>query len=313
MKVLVSGANGFIGRALCSYLSSLGHAVVPAVRRTCDMAGEHVVGDEGSWRAALAGCDSVVHLAGRAHVMRDQEVDPLRAFRAANVDATLALAGRAVEVGVRRFVFMSTIKVNGEHTAPGASFGPDDAPAPEDPYGHSKWEAEQELRDIARATGLEFVVIRPPLVYGPGVKGNFATLIKWVKKGVPLPLGAVHNRRSLVALDNLLSFVSLCANPIASPHAANQVFLISDGVDLSTSELLSKVASAYGVKNRLFPVPADWLRLGAHLLGKTAEADRLLSSLVLDCSKANNVLGWRPVVTLDEQLRKMVQHDATVV
>ncbi|KDB08737.1 NAD-dependent epimerase/dehydratase [Burkholderia sp. lig30] len=305
MKVLVSGANGFIGRALCPYLSSLGHAVVPAVRRPCDMAGAHVVGDEASWKDALEGCDSVVHLAGRAHVMRDQAVDPLQAFRAANVDATLALAYLAAKAGVRRFVFMSTIKVNGEHTAPGTSFGPADAPAPEDPYGRSKWEAEEGLLEIARASELEVVIVRPPMVYGPGAKGNFATLVKCVRKGLPLPLGAVHNRRSLVALDNLLSLTALCADRTASPAAANQIFLVSDGRDVSTTELLRAIAGAYGRSLRLIPVPVGLICLGARLLGKTATTDRLLGSLAVDDSKTRDLLGWRPQVSMGEQLRKM--------
>lgn len=306
MKVLVSGANGFIGRALCAYLSSLGHEVVPAVRRSSNMQGEHVVRSEPSWRAALTGCESVIHLAGLAHVVRDPANDTLQAFRAANVDATLDLARRAVEAGVRRFVFMSTIKVNGECTAPGTSFGPEDTPAPEDPYAISKWEAEQGLRTLSETTGLERVVIRPPLVYGPGVKGNFAALVRWVARGIPLPLGAVHNRRSIVALDNLLSFTVLCADCTVSAPAANQVFLVSDGRDVSTTELLQAIARAYRCSSRLIPVPVGLMRIAARLLGKASVADRLLGSLVLDDSKARELLGWHPQVSMDEQLRRMV-------
>lgn len=305
MKVLVSGANGFIGRALCPYLSSLGHTVVPVVRRSFNMDGEHVVDDEFSWKKALTGCDSIVHLAGRAHVMQDQAVNPLRAFRAANVDATLALAKRAVEAGVRRFVFMSTIKVNGEHTAPGGCFRPDDLPAPEDPYAISKWEAEQGLYAIAKNTGLEIVIVRPPLVYGPGAKGNFASLIQWINSGVPLPFGAVHNSRSMVALDNLVSFVGLCADSDASPKAKGEVFLVSDGEDISTTELLHKVAHAYGCSVKLLPVPVGAMRFAAKLIGRADLVDRLLGFLTLDDSKAHDLLGWRPPASMDEQLRKM--------
>jgi len=305
MKVLVSGANGFVGRALCLHLASIGQNVVPAVRRPCGMAGECVVEDEFSWKDALTGCKSVVHLAGRAHVMQDREREPLQAFRAVNVEATVDLAYRAVEAGVRRFVFMSTIKVNGERTASGVSFRADDTPAPEDPYAISKWEAEQRLHAIAEDTGLEVVIIRPPLVYGPGAKGNFASLIRWANRGLPLPLGAVHNRRSMIALDNLVSFTSLCADFHASPNVSGQVFLVSDGEDVSTTELMHRVARAYGYKSRLLPIPVGWMRFAARLVGQSALTDRLLGSLTIDDSNARELLGWRPQVSMDDQLRKM--------
>ncbi|UCV06649.1 NAD-dependent epimerase/dehydratase family protein [Dechloromonas denitrificans] len=305
MKILVTGASGFIGRALCPYLSSLGHEVVPTVRATCGLPGERLVTDEASFRIALQGCDSVVHLAGRAHVVHDQERTPLEAFRAANINTTLELANRAIGAGVRRFVYMSTIKVNGEETLPGCSFRPDDPPAPKDPYAISKWEAEQGLRAIAEKAGLEVVIVRPPLVYGPGAKGNFASLIEWVKRGWALPLGAVHNRRSMIALENLVSFTALCADVDASPNAKGQVFVVSDGEDVSTTELLRKVAKAYGGNSRLLPVPVGLIRFAAQLIGKSSLADRLLGSLTIDDSKAREMLGWRPQVSMDEQLRKM--------
>jgi nucleoside-diphosphate-sugar epimerase len=305
MRVLVSGANGFVGRALCPYLSSMGHTVVPVVRRPCGMEREHIVSNQVSWTRALKDCDSVVHLAGRAHIMQEQECDSLFAFRAANVDITLEFANRAIEAGVRRFVFMSTIKVNGEETVPGFSFKPDDRPAPRDAYAISKWEAEQGLRAIADKTGLEVIIIRPPLIYGPGVKGNFASLIHWVKSGMPLPLGAIHNRRSMIALDNLVNFTALCADIDASPNAKGQVFLVSDGEDVSTTELLRRVAKAYGCNSRLLPVPDGIMRIAARLMGKSSLADRLLGSLVIDDSKARELLGWHPQVSMDKQLRKM--------
>ena len=310
MKVLVSGANGFVGRALCPHLESKGHTVVPLVRRPCGMAGEYIVGEELSWSHALKDCESVIHLAGRAHVMKDGERDPLHAFRAANVDMTLALANQALEEGVRRFVFMSTVKVNGEVTAPGVSFKADDLPAPQDDYAISKWEAEQGLLEIAKK-GLEVVIIRPPLIYGPGAKGNFASLISWIKKGIPLPLGAIHNQRSLVALDNVVSFAALCADIKASPNAKGEVFLVSDGEDISTTELLQRVAKAYGRLSLLLPVPVKLMHIGAGLLGKSSLADRLLGSLVIDDTKAREMLGWLPPVSMDEQLRKMA--NATLV
>jgi nucleoside-diphosphate-sugar epimerase len=312
MKVLVSGANGFIGHALCSHLSFLGHLVVPAVRRSSGMKGEHVVGDKPSWMYALTGCSSVVHLAGRAHVMQADEREPLRAFRTVNVDTTIELANRAVEAGVRRFVFMSTIKVNGEETPPGCRFKPDDLPMPQDPYAIFKWEAEQRLLEIAKKTGLDVVIIRPPLVYGPGVKGNFASLIQWVKREMPLPLGATHNHRSMIALENLVSFTTLCADIAASPNAKDQIFLVSDGKDVSTSELLRRVAKAYGCNSRLLPVPVGLLWFTARLIGKASIVDRLFGSLVVDGSKAREMLGWHPPVSMDEQLQKIALHDSLI-
>ena len=312
MRVLVTGANGFLGSALCPHLVALGHEVVPAVRRASGVADEIIVHDEASWKAALEGCDSIVHLSARAHVIEDQERDPLQAFRVSNVDTTIELASRAVGIGVRRFVFMSTIKVNGEETAPGCSFRADDPPDPKDLYAISKWEAEKELLEIAQRTELEVVIIRPPLVYGPEVKGNFASLVKWVKNGVPLPLGAVNNRRSMIALDNLVDFTALCADIDASPHAKGQVFLASDGEDVSTTELLHRVAKAYGCNSHLLSVPAGLICFAARFIGKSSLADRLLGSSVIDDSKARQLLGWHPPVSMDEQLQKMALYDALV-
>lgn len=312
MRVLVTGANGFVGRALCPHLVALGHEVVPVVRRQSSIADEVIVHGAESWITALKGCDSVIHLAARAHVMRDLERDPLQAFRADNADTTIELAKRAVETGVRRFVFMSTIKVNGEETAPGCSFSHDDPVDPKDPYAISKWEAEQGLLEMAKSTGLEVVIIRPPLVYGPGVKGNFATLIKWVKNGIPLPLGAISNRRSMIALDNLVNFTALCADIQASPNAKGQVFLVSDGEDVSTAELLRKVAKAYRCNSRLLRVPEGLMCMAARWMGKTSIADRLFGSLVIDDSKARQILGWHPPSSMDEQLQRMAQYDSRV-
>lgn len=312
MKVLVTGANGFVGRALCARLAEFGYKVVPVVRRQSNIANEVLVHDAASWDAALNGCDSVIHLAARAHVMRDQDRNPLQAFRVSNVDMTIDLAKRAVDAGVSRFVFMSTIKVNGEETAPGCCFRPEDSTEPKDPYAISKWEAELGLLEIAKRTGLEVVIIRPPLIYGPGVKGNFATLIKWVKIGVPLPFGALRNRRSMIGLNNLLSFTGLCADVARSPNARGQVFLVSDGEDVSTAELLSRVAKAYGCKSQLFSVPVGLMRLAARCTGKSSLADRLFGSLVVDDSKARQMLGWHPPSSMDEQLQKMALHDSFV-
>ncbi len=315
VKILVTGANGFVGKALCARLYEGGHQVVPAVRRTQRLRNECVVGDIDNapdWTSGLQGCEVVVHLAARVHVMHENATDSWAAFHRSNVAATLSLALQAAAAGVRRFVFLSSVKVNGEVTIAGQVFTELDMPAPMDAYGRSKMEAEQGLLEIAKSTGLEVVIIRSPLVYGPGVKGNFASLIKWVKSGVPLPLGAVHNRRSMIALENLVSFTALCADTAASPNAKDQVFLVSDGEDVSTTELLRRVAKAYGCRARLFSVPVRLMRVVARWMGKASVAERLFGSLVVDDSKARRLLGWHPPSCMYEQLQKMAQHDARV-
>lgn len=311
MKILVSGANGFIGRALCPYLEAQGHTVVAVVRRPGTLESARVVQDETSWRAALESCDAVVHLAGRAQAGKPLGADPMAALRQDNVQATQQLATLALAAGVRRFVLVSTAKVHGEASPPEKPFTADDAPAPQDGYALSKWEAEQTLRKVCTGAAMEPVILRPPLVYGPGVKGNFASLVKWTKIGLPLPLGCVHNARSMVAVDNLVHFVELCCDPQRSAAAAHQVFFVTDGgAAPSTREVLRQVALAYRVPSRLVPVPARWLERGAHWLGRGAVAQRLLGSLVLDDSKNQRLLGWTPPVTMDEQLQTMAQYDA---
>jgi len=237
--------------------------------------------------------------------MNDEVLDPLSEYRKVNCDATLRLARAAAESGVKRFVFISSVKVNGEMSDLNAPFTPDDNFIPVDPYSLSKHEAEQGLLHIAKETAMEVVIIRPPLVYGPGVRANFSSMMKWVQKGAPLPFGAIHNKRSLVALDNLVNFIALCADRNKSPKAANEVFLISDNEDVSTAQLLRKVASAFGKKSWLMPVPVSWMTFAAKLLGKEDVAVRLFSSLQVDSSKARDLLGWKPVITMDEQLKKM--------
>ncbi len=268
--------------------------------------------DEGAIKDAFGGVEVVVHAAARVHMMQDRSADPLAEFRKLNRDATLALAVLAADAGVKRFVFLSSVKVNGEETFPrgrAAVFKPDDAFMPTDPYGLSKYEAEQGLLALAKETGMEVVIIRPPLVYGPGVKANFASMINWLRRGVPLPLGAIHNKRSFVALDNLVSFIALCADRSRSPKAANQVFLISDGEDVATTQLLRWVADALGKKPRLLPVPVGLMRLAARLIGKGDVANRLFGSLQVDSSKARDLLGWQPVITMAEQFHKTVVAD----
>jgi nucleoside-diphosphate-sugar epimerase len=276
------------------------------VRRHIEIPAAHIVEVQGldantNWLATLTNQQVVIHAAARAHIMKDEVSDPLTEYRCVNVDGTLNLARQAAAMGVKRFIFISSIKVNGELTHPGKAFTEEDLAAPEDAYGISKWEAEQGLWQIQRETGMEVVIIRPPLVFGPGVKGNFASMIRLVEKGLPLPLGAIDNQRSLVALDNLVDLIITC---IDHPAAANQVFLAGDGEDLSTTELLRGVARAMGKPARLIPVPPSLLMLGATVLGKKAVAQRLLGSLQVDISKARRLLGWQPPVSVEEGLRR---------
>ena len=262
------------------------------------------LGVDTDWSDCLLNVTVVVHCAARVHVMQDDAADPLREYRNANVLGTMTLARQAAAAGVRRFVFLSSIKVNGEMTGPGRSFRADDAPAPEDAYAISKWEAEQALLALANETGMEVVIIRPPLVYGPGVKGNFASMLRWVAHGVPLPLGAVRdNRRSLVALDNLVELIVTC---IVHRAAVNEVFLAGDGEDLSTAGLIERLAAAMGRPARLVSIPTRWIEWGASLLGKKALGQRLLASLQVDIGKTRRLLDWSPPISVDEGLRRAV-------
>ena len=310
-SILISGATGFVGGAVVRELCHRGEKVVAAVRLYSESLPTTVkqvqVGGLSAgtdYSVALKSVDVVIHAAARVHVMHDQVADPLSEFRKVNVEGTLNLARQAADAGVQRFVFISSIKVNGESTKLGKPFTAEDNITTQDPYGLSKWEAEQGLLQIAKETGMQVVVIRPPLIYGEGVKANFKKMMHGVAKGLPLPLGAVHNQRSLVALDNLVDFIILCAQ---HPKAANEVFLISDGEDVSTTELLQKVAKAMGKKARLLPVPVGLMRFVAKLLGKEDVANRLFGSLQVDSSKAREILDWQPVTTMDEQLKKMVE------
>lgn len=307
MKILLTGATGFLGKHLSTCIAQRKpFELCCAVRSpgSCTVGHEVVTGELSTatnFRSALAGVNVVVHAAARAHIMNEEVVDPLREYRRVNVDGTLNLARQAAAEGVDRFIFVSSIKVNGELSSQPKPFSPNDTPAPEDAYGISKWEAEQGLKTIAKETGMEVVIIRPPLVYGPGVKGNFASMVKLVRKGVPLPLGSIRNRRSLVAVDNLVDFIVTC---IDHPAAANQVFMVSDGEDVSTSELLRELGKAMGKPARLVPVPTGLLMLGATVLGKKAVACRVLGSLQVDISDAEALLGWKPPVSLKEGLRR---------
>lgn len=317
--ILVTGANGFIGKNLCVVLTHLERRVVAATRHsypdiTPDFKNFHIstLSADTKWQHGLQDCYAVVHLAARVHIMRDEAVDPLAEFRLVNVEGTLNLAWQAAQAGVRRFIYLSSIKVNGEQTLPGRPFTEEDVPAPIDPYSISKYEAEEGLRELAQQTGMEVVIIRPPLVYGPGVKANFLNMMRWLHKGVPLPFASLNNRRSLVALDNLLDFIVVCLD---HPEGANQTFLVSDGEDLSTAELLCRMAHALGKPAHLIPMPASLLKAGATLMGRRDMAQRLCGSLQADISKARTLLGWNPPISVDEELSRTAQgflHETTV-
>jgi nucleoside-diphosphate-sugar epimerase len=305
---MVSGATGFVGSAVVNRLLTMEDACVIAGSRRTESAWPMTVtplllSDLGnaSQLVPLAGVQTVIHTAARTHIMKDEMADPLAEYRRVNVEGTLNLARQATAAGVNRFIFISSVKVNGEATIIGRAFSPNDDPVPRDPYGLSKLEAEQGLEQLALETGMEVVIIRPPLVYGPGVKGNFASMIKLVDKGFPLPFGAVHNKRSLVSIDNLVDLIIRC---IDHPAAANQIFLAGDGEDLSTTQLLRGVGEAMGKPARLIPVPAGMLRFGATLLGKKAMAQRLLGSLQVDISKTCELLDWKPPYTVQEGLKR---------
>ncbi|HUW29068.1 MAG TPA: SDR family oxidoreductase [Sulfuriferula sp.] len=317
MKVLITGATGFVGRAACAWLVAQGLEVVGAVRHTPAQpvmgVDYRIVGDldaDTDWRAALAGVEGVIHCAARVHVMHETADDPLAAFRSANVAGTERLARQAVAAGVKRLVFISSIKVNGEDTAPPLSqgekgyFREDDAPAPQDPYGQTKWEAEAMLARVAQETGLEVVIVRPPLVYGPGVKGNLARLLSWIERGVPLPLAGIRNARSLIGIDNFTSALQAC---LIHPAAAARTYLVRDGEDVSTPELLRRLGRNLGKPARLFALPAPLLQGLAGLIGRRADVQRLTGSLVVDDSRIRRELDWVPPRTLDEGLAQMAR------
>ena len=308
-RVLVTGANGLVGRAVVRRGIADGLTLRAATRRVVKEwpAGvDAVAGLElapgANWSAALTGVDVVVHCAARVHVMRDTALDSLADFRRVNTAATLDLADQAATAGVRRLVFISTVFVSGMETF-GTPFRADDPAVPSSPYAVSKHEAEEGLRAIARQSGLELVIVRPPLVYGPGVRGNFERMLLALRRGLPLPLGAVHNRRSLVGLDNLVDLILTCVH---HPAAAQQTFLVSDGEDLSTTELLRRTAQALGRPAHLLPVPAAALQAVSNVLGQRELGRRLLGSLQVDIGKTRALLGWKPVLSVDEGLRRTV-------
>jgi nucleoside-diphosphate-sugar epimerase len=308
-KVLVTGATGFIGSALLRRLDSTDFVTRPVARKA--ISGRDIflvknIDESTDWAEGLQECSTVIHLAARVHVMHEKATAILAEFRRVNVEGTLALAQQAAIAGVQRFIFLSSIKVNGEQTVLGQRFVPSDSPNPSDPYGISKSEAEEGLRRIAEKMGIEVVIIRPVMVYGPGVKANFLEMMHWLSCGVPLPLGGVtENRRSLVFLDNLVDLIVTC---IDHPSAANQTFLVSDDEDMSTTALLRQTAAALGKPARLIPVPVRLITLGAKMIGRPDIAQRLCSSLHVDISKTKALLGWSPSVSVDEGLRRTAEY-----
>jgi nucleoside-diphosphate-sugar epimerase len=314
-SVVITGANGFIGRHLCRMLIDKGVRVRACIRdqvspsvfgnladslEICRLANLNGIEDE---FRSFAGADVVVHLAGRAHVMRETQKDPLHEFRKVNVDGTRSMVNAALRWGVRRFLYVSSVKVNGEETKEGA-FTADDPPGFVDPYGQSKWEAEESLKEIANGSTLEWVIVRPPLVYGPGVRGNFLSLLNLAYRGIPLPLGSVCNRRSLVSVYNLCDLLCVLLD---HPAAANQCFLVGDAEDLSTPDLIRAVGEALGRPARMVSFPPSLLLKLSRLLGKEMVMQRLCSSLIVDRQKTSALLNWRAPLSFDDGVHRTAE------
>ena len=314
MSILITGSTGFVGAALIKRLIKDRFSVSAAVRNAStnvfnsdvNLIGIGHLTSSLDWSYALRGVNTIVHLAARAHILNDKSKDPLADYRYINVDCSLNLARQAARVGVKRFIYVSSIKVNGEFTILGKPFTAQDIPMPQDFYGISKYEAELGLRVIAEEFGMELVIIRPPLVYGPGVKANFLSMMNWVRRGIPLPLGGVtKNMRSFVFLGNLIDLIVISINHSA---AANQTFLVSDDEDLSTAGLLERMSLALGLHSKLIVVPAVLITLGAKLVGRPDISQRLCGSLQVDVKKTEDLLGWSPPVSVDEGLRQTAAH-----
>ena len=312
MNLLITGATGFVGSRLVEV--ALGKQYkVSAVRRSessqivdTDQKLHWCTGNlspEFDWSKNLVGIDCIIHCAARVHQMKESEMNVQAAYDEINFYGTLNLAKQAVEAGVKRFIFLSSIKVNGEETEVGKPFLPKLSTPPIDPYGLSKYKAEIALEELAHKTGLEVVIIRPPLVYGPGVKANFQSMMKWVSRSVPLPLGAIHNQRSLVYLDNLVDLIMVCIN---SPHAVNQTFLVSDGYDVSTTQLLNQIKRSSQSHSLFVPIPMSWFNLVASLVGKPQIAQRLCGSLQVDISHTQKQLNWQPPVSWEQGISETV-------
>ncbi len=308
-RAIITGATGFIGAALCKKLTISGWSVLGFIQTNENITPGHNIELISGFKLetsnmpknSFINTQCLIHTAARVHVMQDSTVDLLHEFRKVNVEGTLRLAKQAAAAGVKRFILLSSVKVHGESSQIGQPFRESDQVVPESPYALSKYEAELKLMEIAKTTSMELVIIRPPLVYGAGAKGNFRILLNWIQKGIPLPLGAINNRRSFVGIDNLVDFIITC---LEHPKAANQIFFVSDGEDLSTTELLKRAAMAMGRPARLIPVPPVIIQIGAKVLGKKEVAQRLLNSLQVDISKAQNLLGWTPPLSINEGLSR---------
>lgn len=312
MKILITGANGFVGKAVTIKLATNKANTVRVAVRTfvCDFPPSVEVYPNldlisSDWSDVLKEVDVIVHCAARVHIMNERSNNPLEAFRKVNVDGTLRLAKQSAVLGVKRFIFLSSLKVNGEKTEIGNPFTADDAPNPLDPYGISKFEAEEALLKISRESKLEIVIIRPPLVYGPDVKANFLSILRWLDKSIPLPFGRINNKRSFVAIDNLVDLINVCCNHKA---AKNQIFMVSDGKDLSTTELFRSIGKALNKKTRLIPIPPSIMTLLAKIFGKSALIKRLFDSLQTDISKNKYLLNWTPPIKFDEALNKTAEY-----
>lgn len=303
MTILVTGASGFIGQSLIPILKNQNIQVLQVTRQQTDSnMTSFVIPDfaaKDAWQDALSGCDVVIHLAARVHVMQDNAINPLEAFLAVNLHGTVNLAKAAAKAGVKRFIFVSSIKVNGEFTGQ-QPFTESDLPNPQDPYAVSKYEAEKALRQIEKQTGMQVVILRPPLIYGVGVKANFAALIKLVDKKLPLPLANINNKRSFIYVNNFVDAIITCAT---HPNAAGQTYLVSDGEDVSMLQLIKKIAVALNKPSYLFAFPLSIMRFFAKFVGKSTSVDRLTESLVIDSSKIRRDLGWKPPFTMTEGLK----------
>lgn len=314
MKICVTGSLGFVGSSLIEQLLTNSYNVIAPIRKfnsLINTSNENLkfteignIDAKSNWSKSLYGVDCIIHCAARSHIMKETKKDPLNIYRKINVDGTCNLAEQAAEIGVKRLIYLSSIKVNGEQTFGSSSFKYNDIPKPEDAYGISKWEAEQNLWEISQKTGLEVVIIRPPLVYGKKVKGNFLRLLNLVYKGIPLPFGKVKNYRSLLGLDNLIDLIICC---IRHPKAAGQTFLISDGEDISTPELIKKLSYSLRKTSRLVPFPVSLIKFMGIIIGKSLETNRLLGSLKIDSSYTCDLLKWRPVISTNDALHKTAQ------
>ena len=311
-KILITGATGFVGRALFENLKSkkkyFAHLTTRTNQEELFEGGKAFnigeIDPNTNWKDALDGVSCIVHCAARAHMMEKKQTDSLNAYRRINVDGTRNLAKQAALRGIKRFIFLSSVKVNGEETIASKSFKYDDIPQPQDAYGISKWEAEQALLEVSKKTGLELVIIRAPLIYGVRIKGNFLRLLDLIYKEIPLPLFNINNSRSFIGLDNLVDLIIHC---IDHPKAAGKTFLVSDDEDISTPALIRKLSKIMGRSARLFSFPISILKLTGYLIGKTPEVNRLIGSLRVNSSHTRKILEWNPPFSLDEGLEKTVR------